>query len=122
MRTGPSLRTGSSAVEATDDHGSSATAMATTSNTRTARPPAACPAHDPSRGATAPSAVPRVRSAATGGVLDPLDVGAERAQPRHQLCVAAVDVVDVADEGLALGDQAGHHPGGAGADVQPGQG
>ena len=39
------------------------------------------------------------------GLLDPLDIGPEFAQPRMQVLVSPFDLTDVMDDAFALGDE-----------------
>ena len=51
-------------------------------------------------------------------VADTLDVGAERAQRRREVGVAAVDVEGVEHDGLTVGRQSREHERGTGTDVE----
>ena len=57
------------------------------------------------------------RPQSSGVVTQPLDVGADGAQLGFHPVVAAVEVVDALDQRLALGDEAGDHQAGRGAQV-----
>src|SRR6185295_5248865 len=53
----------------------------------------------------------------TATLFDPLDPGPQRAKLGLERLVAPVEVVDPVDDGLAVGDQAGDHQAGRGAQV-----
>ena len=83
-----------------------ARASASTPPTQTAK------GTNPSRPTTSDRAAERRVSAS-----DAFDVGADADQAADQVVVAAVDVVDTADRGLAVGRQAGDHQRRPGTDV-----
>ena len=64
-----------------------------------------------------PSA-PTTHGTASAPVADALDVGAERAQRRGEVGVAAVDVERIEHDGLAVGGEPREHQRGAGAHVE----
>src|SRR6056297_2101957 len=115
-RTGPSrVTTPSTGVSARPAAGGRATVTTRTSMASD---------HAPGIRHTAPLA--RTDRTARSGidvrVGHPFDIGAQRSEPWHEVGVPPVDVVDVADDRLPIGDEPRHHPCGARPDVQAGEG
>src|SRR5690606_16545443 len=67
--------------------------------------------------ASGPASAKRASFGMGRPLLDPLDIRADTAQLAHDLLIAAVEMVDAADDGFALGGKPGKDQADAGAQV-----